>query len=84
VIDKGAYLPDQVRKVVNDPARLDVLAALDVVDSRADADFERLSRTAAFIFKAEIALVTLIDKERQWFRACVGVDGATEALTETS
>jgi two-component sensor histidine kinase len=60
------------------------LAALDVVDSHADADFERLSRTAAFIFKAEIALVTLIDKERQWFRACFGVDNVTEALTETS
>ena len=80
----GAHLPDDVRKVVDDPARLEALAALDVVDSHADADFERLSRTAAFVFKAEIALVTLIDKERQWFRACFGVDNVTEALTETS
>ena len=82
--DKGAHLPDDVRKVVDDPARLQALAALDVVDSHADVDFERLNRTAAFIFKAEIALVTLIDKERQWFRACFGVDNVTEALTETS
>ncbi|WP_156461153.1 HWE histidine kinase domain-containing protein [Devosia sp. Root436] len=81
--DKGD-LPDDVRKVVDDPGRLGALAALDVVDSHADADFERLSRTAAFIFKAEIALVTLIDKERQWFRACFGVNDVTEALTETS
>ena len=70
--------------MVDDPARLAALAALDVVDSHADADFERLSRTAAFIFNAEIALVTLIDKERQWFRACVGLDNVTEALTDTS
>ena len=82
--DKGAHLPDEVRKVVDDPARLQALVALDMVDGHADADFERLSRTAAFIFKAEIALVTLLDKERQWFRASVGVDNATEALTETS
>ena len=81
---KGTSLPAEVRKVVDDPARLEVLAALDVVDSRADADFERLSRTAAFVFKAEIALVTLIDKERQWFRACFGVNDVTEALTDTS
>ncbi len=82
--DKGARLPDDVRRVVDDPARLQALKALEVLDSHPDVDFERLSRTAAFAFKAEIALVTLIDKERQWFRACIGVDHVTEALTETS
>ena len=82
--DKGADLPEDVRRVVDDPARLHALAALDVIDSHADADFERLSRTAALVFNAEIALITLIDKERQWFRACFGVDGISEARTETS
>lgn len=82
--DKGAHLPPDVRQVVDDPARLQALAALDVLDSHPDVDFERLSQTAAFIFKAEIALVTLIDKERQWFRACFGVENKSEALTETS
>ena len=82
--DKGVHLPDDVRRVVDDPARLHALAALDVLDSHPDADFERLSRSAAFAFKAEIALVTLIDKERQWFRACFGLDNMSEALTETS
>lgn len=82
--DNGAHFPDDVRKVVDDPARLQALAALDVLDSHPDADFERLSRAAAFAFKADIALVTLVDKERQWFRACFGVDNITETLTETS
>lgn len=82
--DQEANLPDEVRKVVDDPVRLEALGALELADSRADADFERLARTAAFIFKAEIALVTLIGQERQWLRACFGVDGVTEALTETS
>ena len=82
--EKGGHLPDDVRKVVDDRVRLDALAALDAIDGHPDADFERLSRTAAHIFKAEIALVTLIDKERQWFSACFGVTNVTEALTETS
>lgn len=84
MIDKRAHLPDGVRKVVEDSTRLSALAALDVLDSHADADFERLNRTAAFLFQSEIALITLIDSKRQWFRACFGVDDVTEALTETS
>ncbi|MHA6691076.1 sensor histidine kinase [Devosia sp. A449] len=67
-----------------DPTRLNALAALDMLDERPDADFERLSRTAAYLFKTEIGLVTLLDKERQWFSGCFGVDNITEALTETS
>lgn len=82
--DIRARLPEAVRRAVDDPARLQALAALDVIDSDADADFDRLSRLAAFTFQAEIALVTLLDKERQWFRACFGVDNVTETLTETS
>ena len=82
--DSGVDLPDDVWKVVNDPARLQALSALEIVDDHADADFERLSRTAAALFNADIALVTLIDKERQWFRARVGVSDITDALTRTS
>lgn len=80
----GAHLPDNVRKVVDDPARLQALAMLDMIGGHADADFERLSRTAAHVFKAEIGLVTLLDRKRQWFSGCFGVDNVTEALTETS
>ncbi|WP_332685643.1 sensor histidine kinase [Devosia sp.] len=82
--DKSRPLPDRVRKVVDDPARLEALATLEAIDSGPDADFERLSRIAAQIFDAEIALVTLIDRDRQWFRACVGIDGLTEIATQVS
>lgn len=75
----NSSLPDDVRKVLDDPARLQALAALEVLGTDPDADFDRLTRVAAHIFGAEIALVTLIDKERQWFRACHGTD-----LTGTS
>jgi len=74
VIDQITPLPDAVRKVVEDPARLAALAALDVIDSDSDADFDRLSRIAAHVFETEISLVTLVDKERQWFRACIGLE----------
>ncbi len=60
------------------------MAILDVIDGEKDADFDRLGRTAARMFDTEIALVTLIDKERQWFQSCFGVDNMSEARTDTS
>lgn len=82
--DNSHPLPDQVRKVVDDPARLAALAALEALDEGPDPDFERLSRVAAHIFGAEIALVSLVDTDKQWFRACYGVEGLTETSTEIS
>lgn len=82
--DKSHPLPAPVREIVDDPARLEVLERLDVLDSGPDADFERLSRIAAHIFDAEVSLVTLVDKDRQWFRACFGIEGLTETSTQVS
>jgi two-component sensor histidine kinase/PAS domain-containing protein len=84
VTDKGASLPDNVRAVIDDPARLGALAALDVPDAEPDADFERLSRAVARVFKAEFALVTLVGSEWQSFNGCFGADGMAGNKTELS
>jgi two-component sensor histidine kinase/PAS domain-containing protein len=83
VTEVNSSLPDDVRRVLDDPSRLQALAALEVLDTEPDDDFDRLTRMAAHVFGAEIALVTLIDKERQWFRACYGTD-LTEAVSGDS
>lgn len=82
--DQGARLPYAVRKVVEDPARLEAVAALEMTDTRVDVDFERLSRTAAFVFQADFAVVTLIGEDRQWVRACFGLDYAADRLADIS
>lgn len=82
--ETGGHLPKPVRKVVEDTARLEALANLAMLDSPSDADFNRLSRSAAHLFGSEIALVTLLDKTRQRFSGCFGVDSISEALTDTS
>ncbi|MGV8953745.1 MAG: sensor histidine kinase [Cypionkella sp.] len=84
MIDQIGPLPDDVRKVVDDPARREVLDALQVMDSEPDLDFDRLTRIAARLFGTEFAQVTLVDGERQWFRSCFGVDGLTETDTRVS
>ena len=84
MIDQITPLPDDVRKVVDDTARREVLAALDVMDSKSDPDFDRLTRIGARLFGTEFAQVTLVDVDRQWFRSCFGIDGLTETEVEVS
>lgn len=54
--------------------RLAALRALAVLDTPPDPVFDRLARLASMVFDAPIALVVLIDEDRQWFKARVGID----------
>jgi two-component sensor histidine kinase/PAS domain-containing protein len=81
VADRPATLSPDVWDSIISPDRRQVLAALDVIDSDDDVDFDRLSRLAASIFQAPVALVTLVDIERQWFKSCYGLE---ERETPTS
>jgi PAS domain S-box-containing protein len=55
-------------------ARLRALDAYRVLDTAPEACFDRLTALAADLFDAPIALVSLVDAERQWFKSSVGVD----------
>ncbi|MEQ6889088.1 GAF domain-containing protein [Halomonas sp. CS7] len=58
----------------NDTDRLAALAALDVLDSAPDAGFDQLVELAQELFEVPIALVSLVAEDRQWFKACVGLE----------
>lgn len=75
-------MPEHVRRVINDPDRLQVLVSLETLDTTPDTDFDRLSRISAHIFGAQTSLVALIDRDRQWFRACFGLTGVSETPTQ--
>lgn len=62
----------------NEAQRLARLAALAVLDTPPEAIYDQLARTAALICDAPIALVTLIDADRQWFKACIGLTGISQ------
>ncbi|WP_421915982.1 sensor histidine kinase [Mesorhizobium sp.] len=67
-------LPAEVLRAVSDTDRLAVLHGLQTMDTAADADFDRISNLAAAVMQAPVALVTLLDLDRQWFKSCVGLD----------
>ncbi|MBI5672316.1 MAG: PAS domain S-box protein [Nitrospirae bacterium] len=60
----------------NELSRLAELQKYHVLDSLPEAAFNDLSMVAAQICGTPIALISLIDAHRQWFKAKVGVDAA--------
>lgn len=58
----------------NEQERLGALRRYEILDTPAEAAFDKLSRIASLIFETPIALVSLIDKDRQWFKSRVGLD----------
>src|SRR3954453_23919381 len=60
-------------------ARLAELYAYDVLDTPPERDFDDIAALAAQLCGTPMALITLVDEERQWFKARVGV-----ALCETA
>jgi PAS domain S-box-containing protein len=55
-------------------ARIAALLRYEILDTPAEAAFDRLAAFARDLFGTPIALVSLIDARRQWFKARVGVD----------
>lgn len=63
----------------NEEARLKTLRSLNVLDTPSEERFDRLTRLAKRMFNVPIALVSLVDMNRQWFKSCVGL-----SVSETS
>lgn len=63
----------------NEPARLAALQALGILDRPPEERFDRYTRMARRLFDVPIALVSLVDADRQWFKSRSGLDA-----TETS
>ncbi|BAF86414.1 putative signaling protein [Azorhizobium caulinodans ORS 571] len=56
----------------NEEARLAVLASYHLMDTPPEADFDRLAALAARVFDVPIVLVSLLGRDRQFFKASVG------------
>jgi PAS domain S-box-containing protein len=58
----------------NEQERLNALEKYNVLDTLEESEFNRLVELASIICKTPIALVSLVDEKRQWFKARVGLD----------
>lgn len=58
----------------NETIRLQTLREFNILDTIAEERFDRLTRLAQAIFGVEIALISLVDADRQWFKSKQGLD----------
>ena len=63
----------------NDAARVDALQKYAILDSEPEQAFDDLTLLASYVCQTPIALISLVDEDRQWFKAKVGIS-ATETL----
>ena len=62
----------------DEAARLECLISLDVLDSGREPMFEQITQLASELCGAPIALVSLVDARRQWFKSNLGLTGVQE------
>jgi len=75
---RAAPLPD------DESRRLERLRSLAVLDTAPEPFFDGIVRVASLVTGSPIALVSLIDHDRQWFKAQVGLEGVTETPRDVS
>jgi len=61
-------------KLENEVERLQTLRSLQILDTPPEERFDRLTRLAKRLFGVPIALVSLVDENRQWFKSRDGLD----------
>ncbi|MBC3383100.1 sensor domain-containing diguanylate cyclase [Pseudomonas sp. SWRI179] len=67
----------------NEAVRLKNLHSLKLLDTAPEERFDRLTRLARRLFDVPIALVSLVDANRQWFKSSAGLE-ASETSREVS
>src|ERR1700692_3256506 len=63
----------ELTKPKNEESRVAALEKYAILDTDPELAFDDLTLLASFVCKTPIALISLIDEDRQWFKARVGI-----------
>ena len=63
-------------KPANEEARIAALEKYAILDSDPEQSFDDLTLLASYVCKTPIALISLVDEDRQWFKSRVGIEAS--------
>jgi GAF domain-containing protein len=63
-------------------ARVADLHALNILDTKREERFDRLTDLTADVFGAKMCFINMVDARRQWFKSTCGLQGVDETLRE--
>jgi phosphoribosyl 1,2-cyclic phosphodiesterase/CheY-like chemotaxis protein len=64
-------------------SRLGALRSLCILDTKPEPRFDRITRLAAALFDVPIALISLVDWDRQWCKSCCGLQAGEISRDES-
>jgi len=75
-VNTGVAMNSNDKKISpkNEELRLAAIKHFDILDTPADGAFDRLTKLAGRIFKVPIAIITIVDSDRIWFKSKLGLD----------
>lgn len=69
---------------INEKKRLETLASYQILDSQPEEPFNKIVALAAKRFNAPVALISLVDKYRVWYKASLGMENLSEVSRKDS
>jgi len=57
----------------NETERIESLRKLNLLDTPPEERFDRITKTATYLFQTPISTITLVDSNREWFKSCQGL-----------
>ncbi len=74
---------DVLDEVLNDPKRVETLENTALLDSPPEKVFDRMTRVASRMLNVPVAMVSLVDRQRQFFKSSCGLGEALAQRRET-
>lgn len=77
------FAPPMTTPHLLDPARLDAIRATELLDTPAEECFDVYAREARKTLHSEMAIVSLVMSDRQFYKSCLGLTGPLENKRES-
>jgi len=82
--ERGRHLKDKLAEILENEARLEALRRTSLLDSPPEEAFDRLTRAARTVLRVPVALVSLVDCDRHFFKSQCGLDEPLASLRQNS